>query len=137
MLFHTPRRADIRQKNQDRADAIKAQINVADLARALVANVTARPPAGQGSGPDRLSCDCPACGAGGSVSISADRQRWGCTGPSACRASGDVVTFQMAATGRDFLTACTALEARLAAAPRANDTPDLFAPKTEGESDGS
>lgn len=117
-----------RQSAKDRAAAIKDRITVLDLARARQAGVILRENRARPDSPYLAACDCPACHGAERVSISGDRQTWACGAPG-CGAKGDVITFEMAATGADFASACAALERRAAAAPRDHDTSDLFAGK--------
>jgi predicted RNA-binding Zn-ribbon protein involved in translation (DUF1610 family) len=71
--------------------------------------------------------DCPACGAaqtgGQAVSIGRSGRTYKC---GTCGATGDVITFEMAATGKDFKSACADLEALLET-PLDAQTGELFA----------
>ena len=99
------------------AAAVKEKIDVVALAKAR----------GFDPRPSRNGrvCDCPHCGNRGAATIRTDAKGYRC---EICGASGDVLTFEMAATGADFVSACVALERRIAEIAAGDDeTPSLFA----------
>jgi hypothetical protein len=114
-----------RDKARERAEALKSKFGVEHLARERGARVT---PYAHG-----WRCDCPSCHSLKTVIISAHGETWRC-GNAACGASGDLITFEEAATGASFTAACASLEARFGAAAGGRDssTGELF-----GEGAGS
>ena len=59
------------------------------------------------------------------MKISAAGKGWLCSAEG-CGACGDVVAFEMAASGKSFAAACESLEGLIAKAPRDAATGDLF-----------
>jgi DNA primase len=107
-----------RLKNRERAQSIKAKCGVQDVAALRGANPTA-----QAHG---WLANCPACHALQTVTISAHGERYRCAAHG-CGAEGDVITFEMAATGRDFKGACDELASVYCGARRDDATGDLLA----------
>ncbi|WP_417491851.1 hypothetical protein [Maricaulis sp.] len=123
-----------RDAARERAAALKARVSLVDLARRRGANVEATP-AGKYSPISRVEagrtvevghvCDCPACHVVWSVRIADHGQGW-CCRAGGCGAKGDLITFEMAATGRDFAGACAALEAAFPEGGDDGASGDLF-----------
>ncbi|WP_270375565.1 hypothetical protein [Marinicauda sp. Alg238-R41] len=95
------RSRDPRAMARLRAEAIKAKVSIADLAELREADVT---PTSEG-----WRCDCPSCRGVQTVRIWAHGERCRCEA-AGCTLEGDVVTFEMAASGAPFAAACASLE---------------------------
>lgn len=109
---------DAKLKNGARAAAIKDKCGVQDVAEVRSAN-----PKPQSHG---WLADCPSCHAPQAVKISAHGETFRCSA-FGCGAQGDVITFEMLASGRDFAGACAELEAAFCGGKRDAATGDLFA----------
>lgn len=117
-LFGLPDGQGARLKNRALAERIKDRFGVQDVAALRGANPTA-----QAHG---WLADCPACHGAQTVTISAHGERWRCSAQG-CGAEGDVITFEMAASGRDFKGACAELASVYCGARRDDATGDLLA----------
>lgn len=108
-----------RDRNRKRADEIKDRLTIPKLAEIRHARIK------QVRGGH--ICDCPACNASidsdKAVSIGKSGRTYICR---TCGATGDVITFEMAATGKDFQGALADLELLLET-PVDQQTGQLFA----------
>lgn len=103
-----------------RAAAIKAGLSIAELATLREANLSA----------DGRVCDCPSCGGAQTITIAKSGETFGC---SSCDLRGDLIHFEIAATGASWSAAVRALEGLHRRGGRDGGTGDLFGSSNGGE----